>query len=697
MMRSDLRTLRIGCVTLVLGVAGLARAEDAVRRVVDVNAGWRFHKGDVESAGKAAFDDKAWESVDLPHTWNAQDGQDGGNNYYRGPGWYRRSLGELKGVVGKRVFIRFQAANTVADVYLNGAHVGQHRGGFAAFCFELSPHLKADGANVLAVRVDNSHFDDVPPWSADFTFFGGIYRGVELLVLDPVCISPLDYASPGVYLQMVGVGKDWAKVQLTTVISNGQDKALDAKLDVELRDADDKVVLNERFPVELAASAEARTQHVVHIDNPHMWNGRRDPYLYSVTVRLLVDDKPVDEVHQPLGLRTFGVDREKGFVLNDTPLDLHGVNRHQDRLDMGWAITQREHDEDFALIREMGCTAVRLAHYQQADYAYTLCDGMGLVVWAEIPLVNRIADTPEFRDNCRQQLRELIRQNYNHPSICFWGIHNEITAPWDQGPDATALVRDLAALAKAEDPTRLTTCAACDPVDHPANWQTNVVAVNRYFGWYAGEAEDVAAWADATHKAHPQTPVGMSEYGAGASIHHHAWPPVKPKHNGPNHPEEWQAHLHEVHWRAMRERPFLWCKFVWNMFDFAVDARNEGDTPGRNDKGLVTYDRKTKKDAFYWYKANWSDEPFVHINSSRYEKRTTAQTTIRVYTNCDEVELQHNGKSLGKQKCADHVCEWPVTLEPGTNEMKVKAIHDGAEVVDSCQWMLALPSSDGAE
>ena len=266
----------------------------------------------------------------------------------------------------------------------------------------------------------------------------------------------------------------------------------------------------------------------------------------------------------------------------------------------------REHEEDFELIAELGCTSVRLAHYQQDDYAYTLCDRAGLVVWAEIPLINRIVDSPEFRANCRQQLIELIRQNYNHPSILFWGVHNEITAPWAPGPDATGLVYELADLANKEDPSRLTVCAATVPDDHSANWQTDVVAFNRYFGWYHDQPDGFAAWADRMHRDHPDKPIGISEYGAGANIEHHEYPPRKPKHDGDRHPEEWQTHVHERHWLLMAERKYLWCTFVWNMFDFASDGRNEGDTPGRNDKGLVTYDREITKDAFHWYKSNWS-------------------------------------------------------------------------------------------
>ncbi|MBN1511469.1 MAG: glycoside hydrolase family 2 protein [Phycisphaerae bacterium] len=676
--------------SLTFGIMAQAHEEHTARETHDLNTEWRFQKADPADAASPELDDSAWDSVTLPHTWNARDGQDGGNNYYRGPAWYRRAWEIPESLRSRRLFLRFGAANTVADVHFNGTHLGRHRGGFAAFAFEITPHIQFGKKNVLAVRVDNGHFEDVPPWSADFTFFGGLYRSVELLITGPTCISPLDHASPGVFITQTRVTDDRADLDVRTRLSHGANADCTARLIASVEDAEGKTVAEATQNVAFSRPGNLDVSQRLTIDKPHLWNGRKDPYLYAVRVRLETETQILDEVRQPLGLRYFRVDADKGFFLNGRPYALHGVNRHQDRLDKGWAIGKTEHDEDFALIRELGCTGVRLAHYQHDDYVYSLCDKAGLVVWAEIPLVNRIHDSQAFRDNARQQLVELIRQNYNHPSILFWGVHNEITAPWLKGsPDPTNLIRDLHNLAKTEDATRLTTCAGCDPIDHPANWQTDVVALNHYSGWYVGGPESFGPWIDGIRKAHPDKPIGISEYGAGASILHHEDPPAKPKHNGPWHPEEWQTLVHEQHWRAMQDRPYLWCTFIWNMFDFAVDGRNEGDTPGRNDKGLVTYDRRTRKDAFHAYKANWTDEPMVYIASRRFQERTTASANVRVYSNCEDVELFVNEKSLGPKRADHGAFVWPdVTLQSGRNAIRAVGRIKDAIVTDSCEWTL---------
>ncbi len=672
-----------------IGAAAVVVADDgasAGRRVIPLNDAWRFHRGEARGADQPGHRVDNWASVELPHTWNARDGQDGGGDYYRGPSWYRRTFETPALVEGGRVFLRIHAANTIADVFLNGHHVGTHQGGFSRFVYELTPRLRKDKPNVLAIKVNNAHTEHVPPFSADFTFFGGLYRGVDLLVTGPLCISPLDYGSSGVYLRQENVSADQADVTIRTLLSNAGD-ARSVAVQAAIVDADGKEVarVEQDGPVATGASEVAQR---VRLADPHLWAGRSDPYLYTVRVQVRDGDAVVDEVEQPLGLRFFHVDPDKGFFLNGRHYDLHGVNRHQDRLNMGWAITLAEHEEDFRMIHEMGCTAVRLAHYQQAPEAYALCDRLGLVVWAEIPLVNRIVDSPAFEANCKQQLRELIWQNYNHPSIVCWGMQNEVTASWQPGPNAAELVGELHELSKAEDPDRLTTLAATGPHEHPANWQTELSAFNTYFGWYWGPVDGIGPWADKMHADHPDTPVGVSEYGAGGSIHHHEWPPKRPQHDGDWHPEEWQTHLHEVHWQAMAERPFLWGKFVWNMFDFAVDNRREGDTAGRNDKGLVTYDRKTRKDAFYWYKVNWAEEPMVYITSRRYTPRTSLPVPVRVYSNCPTVTLFVNNENQGEGIREGKVHIWPnVELKTGRNLIRSIAREDGKDYVDACEWV----------
>jgi len=677
-----------------LGALGMETPQSP-RQIITLTDGWKFHKGEAAGADQPGFDDGAWTAVKVPHTWNARDGQDGGNDYYRGPAWYRLTFEVDEEWSHRRAFLRFEAASQVAEVFVNGTRVGEHRGSFGAFCFEITSLVHFDAPNLLAVKVDNARREDVPPWSADFTLFGGLYREVALILAEQSCISPLDHASRGVYAKQVKVTDDRAELAITTLLTNGVKKSGLLDLEVTVSDGVRKVVQAETS-VELAGGEQRSVVLPLVIDKPHLWNGREDPFLYDLHVALHACGQVLDEVTIPIGLRYFSVDPQTGFHLNGKPYRIVGVNRHQDRIDRGWAVAWQQHAEDFELIHEMGCTGVRLAHYPQDDFVYSLCDRFGLVTWAEIPLVNRVFDTDAFAANCRTQLIELIRQHYNHPSICFWGIHNEVTAPWEPGPDPAPLVHQLAQLAHQEDPTRLTTCAACDPVDHPANWQTQVVAVNRYFGWYNGAPDELGPWLDATHAAHPNTPLGISEYGAGASIRHHEVPPNKPQHAGDWHPEEWQALVHETAWREMSRRPFVWCTFVWNMFDFASDGRSEGDTRGRNDKGLVTYDRKTCKDAFYFYKAQWTKEPFVHITSQRFTPRPAGPTPVKVYANCRSVELFVNGASQGTREAADHVFVWPqVTLNAGQNAVRAVSTDAGG-VKDECVWIGKTQSANAA-
>jgi len=678
-------------VSLVAILSALDQASVPVgRQSVNLNAGWQFRKGALELPADQPSRHSDWQSVNLPHTWNNQDGQDGGNDYYRGPASYRRTFAVPQEARAKHVFLRFGAASTIADVYVNGQHAGRHRGAYTAFCFDITGMLQFGGENQFAVQVDNGRHEDVPPWSADFTFFGGIYRDVELLFTSPVHITPLDHASPGVYVSQTQVTDAQARIEVIACIANATPQAREVTVAVVVWDAAEQVVARAQQPARIAAGAGQRVGQQLIINQPRLWNGKADPWLYEATVELVADGAAVDTVRQTFGLRYFQVDPERGLLLNGQPLDLHGVNRHQDWQDLGWAISRAEHERDLALILELGCTGVRLAHYPHDPYFYSLCDRAGLIVWAEIPLVNRVFATPEFQSSCRQQLIELIRQNYNHPAIFFWGLHNEITAPWEPGPDATALIAELSALAKAEDPTRLTVCAATIPDDHAANWQTDLVAFNRYYGWYDGAPDEFAAWADRVHQAHPERPMGISEYGAGASIWHHEHPVGRPVHDSRWHPEEWQAYVHERHWRAMRQRPYLWCKFVWNMFDFASDGRAEGDRLGRNDKGLVTYDRATRKDAFYYYKSQWSQEPFVHIAGRRHVERSKTSASIRVYSNCPEVTLFVNDKSLGARRQSDgaELIWTDVPLAPGSNRIQAESGAGAARVVDQCVWVV---------
>src|ERR1017187_7729576 len=666
------------------------------RQLIGLDPGWKFLAGDDAHAPDPGFDDRSWQPVDLPHTWNAFDGQDGGNDYRRGPGWYRRHLAIDASLAGKRLYLQFDGACLMADVYVNGVHLGNHKGGFARFRFDATASLRAGADNVIAVRVDNGKLG-FPPTSADFTFFGGLYRDVSLLATDPVQVSAMDQGSPGVFVEQGLVTADKATVNVRAELENHSPAPRDVDVQLTILDASrDGAGRRETalpsFRTHLGPNGAADVVKPVTIDHPHLWNARADPYLYTVRVEL----RPVaangakgelsDAVEQPLGLRFFAVDPDRGFILNGNYLNLYGFNRHQDWPDRGWAISDAEEAEDFEIMRDSGATAVRVSHYQQSDTWYSRCDRAGIVAWAEIPFVNEALSTPEFLENAKQQLRELIRQNFNHPSICFWGVGNETS-----GPASDGVIAALAPIVRAEDPTRLSTYASSHNADDPRNWHTDLVGFNRYFGWYRGRIPDFAAWLDKTRADFPTARFALSEFGVGASIVQHAENPAMPEPRGPFHPEEYQNEFHEAYWAALKARPYVWAKFIWCLHDFASDGRNEGDHPGRNDKGLVTYDRKVKKDAFFFYKANWSGDPVLHIASARFAERKDPVTDVKVYSNAPQVSLQVNGEPLGVKAdpAGDRVFIWRAgRLSPGANQVSASAHFGTTAAADSCVWTL---------
>lgn len=653
--------------------------------------GWKFQRGSVAHAETVEFNDDGWTSVALPHTWNARDGQDGGGDYFRGDGWYRSRFPTHPAWVGRRVFLQFDGANRSAEVFLNGRRVGQHRGGFARFRFDVTEALQPSGTNVLAVRVNNDSHDNMIPVSADFTFCGGLYRPVSIVTTDTVHVDLLDYASPGVYVRQAKVTADAAELQVKVKLANGADVANDVTARVTIADAEGRVVAVAESGTSLQARARAEVRRNLVVKQPHLWNAQADPYLYAVTTEILVRGELRDTVKLPLGMRFFSVDAKKGFFLNGRYLDLHGVCRHQERWDQGWALSPADEEEDFSIIEEMGATTIRQSHYQQSQHWNDLGDRRGMVMWAELAYVNDAADNPEFFANAQEQLRELIRQNHHHPAICFWSIGNEtfVRDPNITAPDTNdRLLRVLATVVREEDDTRMSTYASNGNVTEPRAAMTDLIGFNHYFGWYRGGLDDFAKWADEQHAVRPELKIGMSEYGAGANPAQHEEPPKKPEAGGPWHPEEWQAQFHEIYWQTMAARPWLWGKYIWCMFDFASDGRNEGDTPGRNDKGLVSADRKIRKDAFYWYKANWSREPVLYITSRRFVQRTKPVTPVKIYSNAAEVELLVNGVSLGVRRSPSHLFLWSdVTLSVGENVIEARARHGNRELSDRCSWI----------
>lgn len=665
---------------LVSAAAASPRADQ------DLDSGWRFVRRDVPDAERPSFDDGGWQSVQLPHTWNARDGQDGGNDYYRGPGWYRRHLALDSGLRGKSLFLKFDGASVVTDVFVNGRSAGRHEGAFGAFCFDVTSLLRPGEDNLLAVKVDNARRPTIPPLGGDFTVFGGLYRDVHLLVRNPVSISPLDYASPGIYLRQGSVTPERAEVEATVKLRNAEPGPRDLQVVCRVRDRNGKEVLRAATERTVPAAGFADATLDLSLPHPRLWNGRKDPYLYRAEFEVRDGKRLVDRADQPLGLRFFRVDPDQGFFLNGASYPLHGVNRHQDRIDKGWAISPADHAEDYRLISELGCTAVRLCHYEHSPIFYDLCDRGGMCVWAELALVNDLTTSPEFAANAEQQLTELIKQNYNHPSIVFWSLFNEPSAAKDAGREPWALIAHLNDVAHRLDDTRLTTGANNHSASDSLSRIPDVSAFNRYDGWYSGPASNWEKTVEDIRRTLPDRAIGFSEYGAGASVYQHEIPPKKPSPGGKWHPEEYQCVVHEAAYAAMKDKPWIWGTFLWNMFDFAVDARNEGDHPGRNDKGLVTYDRKTKKDAFFFYQANWTDAPMVHIDSRRYSPRPVGEGPVKIYSNCESVELRLNGRSLGIRQAPDHVFVWEdVTLKPGANRLEAVGTKPGAKPCrDAC-------------
>lgn len=659
-------------------------SSNAQQKLINLNDDWTFRLSHnvIQKTGTR---------VNLPHTWNAQDALSGKIDYKRGIGNYEKTIFVPNDWKGKRIFIRFDGANTVTNVLVNGKHIGEHRGGYTAFTFELTNSLNYGENNTLWVRVNNAEQLNVMPLIGDFNFYGGIYRDVHLILTEDICISPLDYASSGVYLRQENVSNKEATVNTRILLSNHSFTTKNVTVQLKVKVGDKTVIQENKNLVLTPENKEISTNILLNIKNPHLWNGETDPFMYQVEVSLMSDNKEIDKVVQPLGLRFYSVDTERGFLLNGNPYKLKGVCRHQDRAEIGNALNNLQHDEDVLLMLEMGANAIRLPHYPHAPYFYDLLDKNGFIVWTEIPFVGPGGYTDQgfvnqesFKANGREQLKEMIRQNYNHPSICFWGLFNELKEVGDNPND---YIKELNNLAHSEDSTRITTSAT--NIEGDINKITDLIAWNRYDGWYSGMPETLGKWLDKTHKENPKFKIGISEYGAGGSIYQHQDSLVKSIPSSPWHPENWQTYYHIENWKVIFQRPFLWGTFIWNMFDFGAAHRNEGDRPGINDKGLVTFDRKNKKDAFYFYKANWNmKQPTLHICEGKNTIRYNSSVNVMVFSNTGSVELFVNGLSQGK-KLPDSfsIINWPeVKLARGKNKIVVKSYMNTNEISDSCEW-----------
>jgi len=661
----------------------------ASRRDVILDTGWRFQSGENADAKNAAYDDATWLGVTLPHNWGWEEAERG-KNYQRGPGWYRNRLTIGRPRPGRRYFIKFEAAGSVADVYLNGISLGGHRGAFGAFCFEITRELSVSDTNVLVIRASNAPEDDVAPLSGDFPVYGGLYRPVHLIETDEVCFTLTDHGSPGVVWRQTTVTATQAVVDVIAQISNGSKQRKSLTLVARIVDAaGNTIAMREEAITSQGAVTEPFTLRLA-LEQPHLWQGLRDPHLYRAIVELRDADGLVrDAVEQPLGLRSFYFDPDRGFFLNGAPYHLHGVNRHQEVRGKGWAISEADMEVDVALLKELGATVVRCAHYQHSDFFYSLCDRAGILVWAEIPQVDKISSSAEFAATSRSQLLDLIRQNVNHPSIFCWSLFNELRP---KNPDPHRLLQDLKAVANSEDPTRPTIAATCTTDLPQMNKIPDQLGWNVYYGWYGdwGPLSDFDPMRAGYRFNSLAGGYCVSEYGAGANVNQHEQNPKRPKNDGQWHPEEYQSVLHEVAWPQLKAAPYIWGTFVWVLCDFTSYWRHEGGTKGLNDKGLVTADRQTRKDAFYFYKANWSDEPTLYITSRRHAERTNAITDVKIYSNAAEAELLINGVPQGtRTNDGNSVFLWKTrTLWPGDNVVEVKATRNGVALRDQCDWRL---------
>lgn len=595
-----------------------------MRKRININQEWVFIKAatDIENIKNTSN-----ETVHIPHTWNAIDGQDGGNDYYRGTCWYAKSLPYPEIEPGQRVWLEFQGVAMTADIYVNKVNVCHHEGGYSTFRVDITEELKE--VNEISVAVDNSVNDRVYPQKADFTFYGGIYRDVNLMIVDEAHFSLEPYGTSGIKVTPEIWGED-AKIHIETIVTGDADKAV-----FTVSETGEKVVCQLEKGI-----GEA----IIQIQKVRKWSGKKDPYLYTLKAELFRKGRVVDDVETRFGCRVFSFDPEQGFRLNGERYPLHGVSRHQDRKNVGNALSREMHKEDMEIICEMGANTIRLAHYQHDQYFYDLCDEYGLVVWAEIPYITKHMDNG--CENAMGQMKELITQCYHHPSIICWGLSNEITASGEANETIIDNHRVLNDLCHELDQTRVTALASVFMLEpeNPLNHITDILSYNLYFGWYLGELEQNDQWFDAFHERFPDRCIGFSEYGADANPCFQTEVPERGDYT-----EQYQVIYHEHILNMLMQRPYIWASHVWNMFDFAADGRDEGGEHGINQKGLVTFDRKIKKDAFYLYKAHWSEEPFVHICGKRYVDREAEMTDVIVYSNQAEVILLRDGDVIERQ------------------------------------------------
>lgn len=653
-----------------------------VRQVISLNDNWLFKKNNVDSLNH-------WDEVNIPHTWNNVDMQTRRNNFYAGQAVYKKIFIPSNSLKNKRVFIHFEGVGANAVVYLNNTFIGNHNGAYAAFTLEMTKNLKFGENNELKVLVDNSANPSVIPVNhVLFGVYGGIYRPVNIIATDNINIAVTDYASSGVYITQRKISDKAAEIRLNVKIDNNTGKQNQIILKTTILEKNGKVKAVQTTPLTLPIQGRSFVSQDIKIGKPHLWQGLEDPYLYKTIIQLIKNNEIIDEVVQPLGIRHIELKEGVGMFLNGKKIPMYGVCRHQDWWELGSALTNKNHDKDLEIIKEIGATTIRLAHYQQSEYFYSKCDSIGFLVWAEIPFVNKV--TTQESANAKQQLTELIRQNYNHPSIFVWGLHNEVYKPSDY---VISLTRELNDLAKTEDPSRFTVQVnGYNKINHEVNNIADIQGINQYFGWYNGTLDSVKTWVERIETQFPKHKVFFSEYGAEANIY-------QQKENVSNrgdccgfdkdYNEAFSTRFHEEHWNIISKHPYILASYVWNTFDFATPMSSQGGIEARNMKGLVTFDREIKKDPFYWYKANWSKEPVLYITQRRVVNRGNKITPVTVYSNVGLPTLWVNRKQITNYKKGYtdvHYIFPDVELKTGENIVKVEVTYKGKILEDEIRW-----------
>lgn len=667
------------------------------------NEGWKFYKAnnstfftDFEN-GQKYFENQGqwtkleiWEDITLPHTYNKDDMQKD-RNFFEGKAVYQKTFRPAETDKERRTFLKFEGVGAVAQLFVNGNYIGEHKGGYSMFVFEISNSIEYGKDNSITVVADNKSRKDIIPINHFlFPVYGGIYRPVHLITTNKTNFVVTDQAAPGIFIRQKNVSSKSADIQVEAKLETKEKTIQEVELSIEIKDDQGKTVETQKYPVKISPQGVTYVNETIKMKSPHLWDGIRDPYLYSLTAKITANGKELDAVNQPLGIRHIEMIANKGVFLNGKKYPMYGVTRHQDREGFGSALSFEQHKEDMMLIKEMGATTIRLAHYQQSPQMYALADSIGFLTWAEIPFVNRVSYYEN--DNAKQQMVELVKQNFNHPSIYIWGVHNEVYSK-TADEQVPVLSRELNDIAKTLDPDRYTVAVTgYNVIDRQENLSTDVQGINHYFGWYGGKIEDLGPWAQKVQKDFPDYKIILSEYGADGNIDIGKEEVEAPKDviSGKAFPENYQTETHIQQWAAIEKNPIILASYLWNSFEFAVPAWNRGGVNARNLKGLITFDRKRKKDSFYWYKANWNPEPMIYLANRRDSIRTHKNSKIQLFSNLPKVQLIVNGKEYQAKQGVNskHWVVDNVELKQGENKIQAKG-NSGSEVLtDEMTWTL---------